>query len=129
MKKLKSQETKKTLSNIHKQTLPTMIDSLDSKEWLQQVQFIMKALSEEEDGVPLIMQRVKEMIKTSIKSDSLKPLYKIVNNMGDLEEIIHTITNYSANQNHIMYDLKERLNKMKQPRTKMSMYSNCKLIS
>ena len=106
-----------------------MIDSLDSKEWLEQVQFIMKALSDEEDGDPLITQWVKEMIKLSIKSDPLKPLHKIVTNMGDLEEIIHTITNYCANLNHIMFDLTERLNKMKQPRTKMSMYSNCKLIS
>ena len=99
-----------------------MVDSLDSKEWVQQVRFIMKALKDEEDGDPLIMQRIKEMIKTSIKSESLKPLHKIINSMGDLEEIIHTITNYCANQNHIMHDLKERLNKMKGPNTKMSMY-------
>ena len=75
-----------------------MLDSLDSKEWLEQVEFIMRALKEEEDGDPLIMQRVKEMVKTSLKSDSLKPLYKIVNSMGDLEETILTTINYCLNK-------------------------------
>ena len=95
----------------------------------KQVRFIMKALREEEDGNLLTMQRVKDMIKTSIKLEPLKPLHKIVISMCDLDEIIHTVTTYSSNQNLIMYDLKERLNKMKSPKTKMSMYSNCKLIS
>ena len=42
--------------------------------------------------------------------------------------MLHTIINYCANQNNIMTDLKERLVKMKVPKTKMNMYSNCKLI-
>ena len=45
------------------------------------------------------------MVKASIKSDALKPLYKVINNMGDIEEMLHTIINYCANQSNIMTDL------------------------
>ena len=106
-----------------------MLDSLDSKEWLEQVEFIMKALNEEEDNDPIIKNRVKVMVKLSLKSEALKPLFKIVNNIGDLEEVLHTIVNYCSNQNNIMNDLRERLVKMKIPKSKMNMYSNCKLIA
>ena len=49
-KKYKSQESKKTLANIHKQSLPNMADSLDSKDWIVNIKFIMKALQDEEDN-------------------------------------------------------------------------------
>ena len=51
-----------------------MNDSLDSKEWIVNVKFIMKALQEEEDNDPMIQNRIKEMVRASLKSDSLKPL-------------------------------------------------------
>ena len=41
---------------------------------------------------------------------------------------MHTIINYCANQSNIMTDLKERLVKMKTPKTKLNMYSNSMLI-
>ena len=85
-----------------------MADSLDSKDWIINIKFIMKALNDEEDNDPIIENRIKEMVKDSLKSDLLKPLYKIVNNMNNLEEMLHTIINYCSNQN-IMCDLKERL--------------------
>ena len=92
------------------------------------MKFIMKALQEEEDNDPMIQNRIKEMVRASPKSDSLKPLHKIISNMNDLEEILNTIINYCSNQNNLMVNLKERLMKMKTPRTKMNQYTNSKLI-
>ena len=73
-KKLKDGEAKKTLANLHKQNLPLMADSLDSKEWCEQVNFIMRALKDEEDNNPILQNRLKEMVRLSIKTDALKPL-------------------------------------------------------
>ena len=42
--------------------------------------------------------------------------------------MIHTIINYCSNQSNIMTDLKDRLIKMKAPKTKLNMYSNSMLI-
>ena len=52
IKKMKDSESKKTLANLHKQNLPLMLDSLDSKEWLEQVEFIMKALKKKRTIIP-----------------------------------------------------------------------------
>ena len=66
----------------------------------------MKALQEEEDNDPMIQNCIKEMVRASLKSDSLKPLYKIISNMNDLDEILNTIINYCSNQNNLVADLK-----------------------
>ena len=89
----------------------------------------MNALKEKENGDPLIKQRILEMVKASIKTDSLKHLYKIVGNMSDIEDIIYAIENYCRSQNHILNDFKERINKLKTPKTKLTMYGNCKMIA
>merc|ERR1711888_178296 len=128
IKKMKDGESKKTLPNLHKQNLPLMADSLDSKEWCEQVDFIMRALKDEEDNNPILQNRLKEMVRSSIKTDALKPLYKVISNMGDIDEMVHTIINYCSNQSNIMSDLKDRLVKMKSPKTKLNMYSNSMLI-
>merc|ERR1711888_259293 len=121
------QKNKKSLASIHKINLPQLKDSLDGGPWVEQVDYISKALTEQEHESPLVKQKVLDLVRDSLKSatGSLKALKKTVEGWNELENVIEKIKEVLGNQFVVMEDLQQRLRAMKVPRTRSSMLSNC----
>ena len=79
-KKEEIQKNKRSLGSIHKIALPQLRDSLDGGPWVQQVDYISKALEEQECQDPLMKQKVLTLIRDSLKSSSgqLKALKRTI---------------------------------------------------
>merc|ERR1711942_525541 len=74
------QKNQKSLASINKINLPLLRDTLDGGPWIEQVDFIMKALTEQEQESPIIKQKILNLIKESLKiaTGSLKALKKTI---------------------------------------------------
>ena len=112
-------KNKKSLASIHKIHLPQLRDSLYGGPWIEQVDYISKALTEQEHESPFVKQKVLDLVRDSLKSatGSLKALKKTVEGWNELENVIEKIKEMLGNQFVVMEDLQQRLKAMKVPRT------------
>ena len=117
----------KALSGLHKTPLPVIRDSLDVLHWRLQVEELTKALEEEEDS-PVQRQKVCNAVKLSIQGPRLAPLAKTLESNHNLNQVLDLVLGYCKNIYNVLDNLKNRLDKMSSPRSRMAMYNNSIII-
>ena len=118
---------KRSLSALHKLSLPNHKDSLDGGPWVEQVDHMLEALDVQEQYDPLIKQQVLTIVKNSLKASTrpLKILMKTLENWNELDCVVEKIKDHLENQYNVIEDFGMRVKAMKPPKSKLIILNNC----